>query len=157
MYEGSVDDVTESTPLHLEHDKVSLLALAEQQVINAGIDYIVLRAAGLVGPNRHPSNFFKQGRLLKSPNAAINLVHQMDVVQQIIQCIENGISGVFNSVSRTNVTKHVFYALAAKAENLAPPDFDVATESDVGRKVLGHKLVKALNYNYHYDDLTKWL
>lgn len=159
VYEGIIGDVTESAKLKLDSEKVKLLTEAEQYILNFSNQGIVLRCAGLVGPDRHPGIFFRNKKLLTAPNSYVNLIHQNDVVEQILLMIKSDtISGVFNAVSETHVTKKNYYTAASKAFNVEPPRFDSQTEvEELGRKVLSDKLRNTLSYQYQYDDLVAWL
>lgn len=159
VYEGIIGNVTESAKLKLDSEKVKLLTEAEQYILNFSNQGIVLRCAGLVGPDRHPGIFFRNKKLLTAPNSYVNLVHQNDVVEQILLMIKSdSIKGIFNAVSETHVTKKNYYMAAAKAFNVEPPSFDSQTEvEELGRKVLSDKLRNALSYQYQYDDLVAWL
>ncbi|GAA6203814.1 NAD(P)-binding domain-containing protein [Thalassotalea sp. SU-HH00458] len=159
VYEGIDGDITESAKLNNNIEKVKLLSQAEQHVLDFSNQGVVIRAAGLVGPKRHPAIFFKNNRVLTSPKAYVNLVHQADMVGQILLMIKNdSIQGVFNAVSETHVTKKYFYTVAAKAFNVAPPRFDTQTEvAESRRKVLSDKIRNTLGYQYQYDDLIAWL
>lgn len=158
VYEGIIGDVTESAQLKFSSEKVKLLTEAEQCVLNFSNQGVVLRCAGLVGPNRHPGIFFRNKKLLTAPNSYVNLIHQVDVVEQIILIINSKvISGIFNAVSDMQVTKKHYYSIAAKALNVALPVFDKHSEVELGKKVLSDKLRDALDYYYKYDDLVAWL
>ncbi|WP_206486508.1 NAD(P)H-binding protein [Thalassotalea sp. G2M2-11] len=157
VYDGYVGEVSEALPLKTELEKVAILAEAEQQVVNFSGDSIVLRCAGLVGEDRQPGRFFRQGRVLTQPNAYVNLIHQTDVVQQLMLLISSNVTGIFNAVADMKVTKQQFYTAAAKALNLAPPCFDEQNSEQASKRVVGDKLRQALNYQYHYPDLVQWL
>jgi nucleoside-diphosphate-sugar epimerase len=158
VYEGILGDVTESAKLNKDNEKVKILTKAEQYVLGFSNQGIVIRCAGLVGPNRHPGIFFKNKKLLTAPNAYVNLVHQTDVVEQIILLITKDIvSGVFNIASDMQVTKKHYYSIAAKALNVPLPLFDEHSEVELGKKVLSDKLRDELGYHYQYDDLVTWL
>ncbi|MEW6989058.1 NAD(P)H-binding protein [Colwelliaceae bacterium 6441] len=158
IYDGIIGDVVESSPLKLHSEKVNLLARAEESVLGFSRQSIVLRAAGLVGPERHPGIFFRNKKLLTAPNAYVNLIHQVDVVGQIVALIKaDKVSGVFNAVSDMQVTKKHYYSIAAKALGLPLPVFDRHSEVELGRKVIGDKLRDYLGYQYQYDDLVAWL
>ena len=159
VYEGLSGDIIESTKLNNNIEKVKLLTQAEQHVLDFAKQGVVIRAAGLVGPDRHPGIFFKNKKVLTSPNATVNLVHQADMVGQILLMIKSDtINGVFNAVSKTHVTKKYYYTAAAKAFATDSPCFDTQTQAEVlGRKVLSDKLRAALGYQYQYDDLVAWL
>lgn len=158
VYADNIGDVTEQTQLKLSNEKVKILAEAEQHVINFSRQSTVIRAAGLVGPNRHPGRFFNNNRLLNSPNAYVNLLHQTDLVAQILTFIKDqAATGIFNAVSEMQVTKKHYYSIAAKALNLPIPSFDENSEVELGRKVIGDKLRDRLGFQYQYDDLVTWL
>jgi nucleoside-diphosphate-sugar epimerase len=158
VYEGIIGDVTESAKLNVDIEKVSILTQAEQHVVGFSKQGIVIRAAGLVGPNRHPGVFFRNKKLLTAPNAYVNLVHQIDIVGQILLMIKSEtITGIFNAASDMQVTKKHYYSIAAKALNVSLPLFDEHSEVELGKKVLSNKLRDTLDYHYQYDDLVTWL
>lgn len=156
IYEGISGVVSEQNELCLHNEKVSLINQAEQCVLSYNEHSVVLRCAGLIGPNRHPGNFFSTSRRLQSPNAFVNLVHQYDVVKLLMLLAKSNFGGVFNCVSDMQVSKQYFYQQAAKALNKASPEFE---QNDVenGRLVKGQLLRDVLGYQYKYDDLVAWL
>ncbi|KGJ87922.1 SDR family oxidoreductase [Colwellia psychrerythraea] len=178
VYNGLSGLVDENIKLDLSADKVSLLSQAEQAVLlfnehrygkqsfnesNDGLvnrNGYVLRLSGLVGPNRHPGKFLLNGRMLKSPQAIVNLIHQQDAVG-LIQAIltSNLVGGIFNGVSSTQVTKKQYYQAAATALQLPAPVFeeDEMLSGDEPKIVSGSKTKAVLNYHFVYADLLKWL
>ena len=168
IYNGLSGQVDESMALDLSADKVSLLNQAEQAVLNfneSNDDLVnrngyVLRLSGLVGPSRHPGKFLLNGRMLKSPQAIVNLIHQQDAVGLIQTLIATDlVSGIFNGVSPTQVTKKQYYQAAATALKLPAPAFeeDAMLSGDKPKIVSGTKTQAALNYRFVYADLLKWL
>jgi nucleoside-diphosphate-sugar epimerase len=164
VYNGLSGNTTESTILDLTADKVSVLNQAEQAVLNLSdsdnkVAY-VLRLAGLVGANRHPGKFLLNGRMLKSPEAKVNLIHQQDVIGLIVSLFNNPISpGIFNGVSTTHVSKKEYYQAAANALDMAVPSFETIEDKSVKniRIVNGDKVLSELNYQFVYPDLLAWL
>jgi nucleoside-diphosphate-sugar epimerase len=158
IYEGIIGDVTESAKLKLNSEKVSILSQAEQAVIAFHGQGIILRSAGLVGPQRHPGIFFRNKKLLTSPNSYVNLIHQNDIVALLILLIKKEkVTGIFNAVSEMQVTKKHYYSIAAKALKLPMPIFDEHSEVELGKKIIGDKLRDFINYQYQHDDLVSWL
>lgn len=163
IYGGLLGEITEDAVLDSSQSKVALLQQAEKSVLESGISSISLRVAGLVGPNRSPGNFFKQGRLLKDPQAYVNLVHQTDVVQCIARLIRAPeITGIFNIASTMKISKKSYYHQAALSIGKPAPEF----ESDLGgdnksentsKFVVSDKIRQALSYQFQYDDLLTWL
>ena len=178
IYNGLSGDVEENSILDMTADKVSVLNQAEQAVLsfnhpgrnesrlnalNAEVGNkkaYVLRLSGLVGPKRHPGKFLLNGRLLKSPQAIVNLIHQQDAVgliQALLQRANCG--GIFNGVSSTKVTKKQYYQAAASALQLPTPIFEeIELPAESAPKVVSGKKTQAeLAYEFVYDDLLVWL
>jgi len=178
VYNGLSGVVDENVELDLSADKVAILKDAEQAVLNfnrhsfnKNIDNqsndkqinknaYVLRLAGLVGPNRHPGKFLLNGRMLNSPQAIVNLIHQHDAVGLIHALLMTDLSGgIFNGVSATQVTKKQYYQAAASALNLPMPNFEENDLISVSapKIVSGKKTKEALTYTFSHDDLLTWL
>lgn len=173
VYNGLSGNVVESSALDLTADKVSVLNQAEQAVLSftdKGKKIgSVLRLSGLVGPNRHPGKFLLNGRMLKSPEAKVNLIHQDDAVGLIVallnqqaneqlpqQNAHNG-SGIFNGASDTHVSKKDYYQSAAEALGLAAPNFAYAEPEISPRIVCSDKAKRLLGYQFIQADLLAWL
>ncbi|WP_019026488.1 SDR family oxidoreductase [Colwellia piezophila] len=173
IYNGLSGQVDEDITLDLSADKVSLLNQAEQAVLSfndsrladANDELIkrngyVIRLSGLVGPNRHPGKFLLNGRMLKNPQAIVNLIHQQDAVGLIQAILRSQLcGGIFNGVSSTQVTKKQYYQAAASALKLPTPIFeqnDLISASEP-KVVSGSKVQTKLNYAFVYDDLLNWL
>jgi len=162
VYDGNVGDVTEMTKLNCDIEKVAIIAAAEQAVLSFKQQSIVIRAAGLVGKDRHPGKFFQQQRKLHDPNAYVNLIHQTDLVAQLqllIKSVEH--NGVFNAVSETQLTKKQYYTAAAQALNLPAPVFEEYSEKNVdsiqSKNIIGSKLTTSLPYQFKHGDMLTWL
>lgn len=175
VYNGLSGKVAEDSMLDMSADKVSLLNQAEQAVLGFNSHAqeasslpddlnnkkaYVLRLSGLVGPKRHPGKFLLNGRMLKSPQAIVNLIHQQDAVGLIEALLQSELcGGIFNGVSSTQVTKKQYYQAAAEALQLPTPVFDGSEpvlENDP-KVVSGKKTQAALAYSFVYDDLLTWL
>ncbi len=168
VYNGLSGDIYEADTLDLSADKVSVLSQAEQAVLSFAeqsneafgkVSY-VLRLAGLVGPNRHPGKFLLNGRMLKSPEAKVNLIHQQDVIGLIESLLSESIaSGIFNGVSSTHVSKKEYYQAAANALDIAPPSFELEDDKSAKavRIVNGDKVAIKLGYQFVYANLLAWL
>ncbi len=158
IYDGIIGKATENTPLKRHINKVDILAQAEQEVLAFTGKSVVMRCGGLVGEGRHPGKFFGQNKQLSAPNAYVNLIHQIDVVNQIFAFIESNLcEGIFNAVSEMEVTKKHYYSIAANALNLPQPTFDKDSEVELGKQVIGNKLRDSLPYQYQHNDLVTWL
>jgi len=157
IYGDLIGDVDESTSLNICTDKVALLFAAEQRIKSFNKQSIILRAAGLVGENRHPGAFLRHKRLMSAPNAYVNLVHQQDVVGVIVEILSSkNITGVFNLVSQMQVSKKHFYSIAAGALHIEAPEFDDHSAVELGKQVMSNKVRNRLHYKFQYDDLVTW-
>ncbi|MCP4985958.1 MAG: NAD(P)-binding domain-containing protein [Colwellia sp.] len=177
VYNGLSGNITETSALDFSADKVTVLNQAEKAVLsfsdtpseqvqnlaNKKSSY-VLRLAGLVGPNRHPGKFLLNGRMLKSPEAKVNLIHQQDVIGLTLSILSKSIEcGIFNGVSSTHVSKKEYYQAAAHALSLDPPCFEEVSaaqtdkENREARIIMGDKAETMLGYQFYYADLLNWL
>jgi len=164
VYNGLSGDIVETATLDLSADKVSVINQAEQAVLSFNdsdnkLAY-VLRLAGLVGPNRHPGKFLLNGRMLKSPEAKVNLIHQQDVIGLIVSLLNEPItSGIFNGVSATHASKKEYYQAAANALAIAPPSFELEDGKSIQpvRIVNGAKVAENLGYQFVHANLLAWL
>ncbi len=164
VYNGLSGQVEEDSILDMSADKVFLLNQAEQAVLDFNSHVLdasslhddlnnkkayVLRLSGLVGPKRHPGKFLLNGRMLKSPQAIVNLIHQQDAVGLIEALLQSDTcGGIFNGVSSTQVTKKQYYQAAARALQLPTPIFEeneLPSENDP-KVVSGKKTKAALTY-----------
>lgn len=162
VYEGLAGVVDESADLNLAElsslEKASILAAAEQAVLNFYPQGSVLRLAGLVGPARHPGNFLRANKALKNSSAPVNLIHQQDAVGLILSLLVSASAqGIFNGVSDTHVTKAHYYQVAAKSLGLELPKYAENGEVESTRIVSGEKAKQELDYSFIYPDLLAWL
>ncbi len=172
VYNGLSGTVTEEDALDLTADKVSVLNQAEQAVLTFSGQSNkvgnVLRLSGLVGPNRHPGKFLLNGRMLKSPDAKVNLIHQDDAVGLVLALLKqpmneqiaqrnNKSSGIFNGASDTHVSKKVYYQAAAKALGYPEPNFAQTQSAIKPRVVCADKVKDVLGYQFCRADLLAWL
>jgi nucleoside-diphosphate-sugar epimerase len=158
VYNGIVGDVDESAIIDISQNKPHIINLAEQVALSFNGESIILRLAGLVGPERHPGKFLAAGRTLSEPQAVTNLIHQADaagLLFGLINCEPH--TEIYNGCSNTHIVKIDYYKKAAKTLGLPVPQF-IEKESVNGSKtIIGQKLVQYLNYEFIYDDLLKWL
>lgn len=115
----------------------------------------IVRFGGLIGYSRKPGMFFSTGKLVKNPEANVNLIHRDDCIGIISRIIEQEVWGdVFNCCADTHPTKREFYTHAAKAIGRPAPEFD---HSDArSYKIISNQKVKQLlNYKFIHPDLMK--
>tara|TARA_R110000744_G_scaffold74391_2_gene148601 strand:+ start:2565 stop:3440 length:876 start_codon:yes stop_codon:yes gene_type:complete len=161
IYNGLVGRVDETNELDLTAEKVDSLLAAEQAVKNFSKRVHILRLAGLVGPNRHPGKFLQAKRIFENASAAVNLVHQTDVVNILEKLIHlnsaQSKQNIYNVVSHTDSNRQRYYQVAAQALSLPVPKFAVEQQQNFGKKIIGETLRRELSYDYVHDDLLFWL
>jgi len=133
---------------------ISLLAMENIFTQEHQFSTTVIRYAGLIGPDRHPGNFFSADKLYQGGRVPVNLIHREDCIG-IIEFIiaENLWDETFNACLPDHPTKEVFYTKAAKKLNKKPPSF----QHDEGlnyKIVSADKLVKA-GYQFKYKKLLE--
>ena len=158
VYNGCEGEVTESSELNLAGDKVEIIASAEQALGQFSKQSAVLRLAGLVGPGRHPGRFINSARVLANPIMPVNLIH-LDDVLGLIQTLltARSISGVYNGVSNTHVSKEAFYQASAEAIGKPAPVFNSNQATGTSRIVQGQRAITELGYQYQHNNLLQWL
>ncbi|NJC27528.1 NAD-dependent epimerase/dehydratase family protein [Neolewinella antarctica] len=115
--EGAVD---ESTPVAPNTHSTRAVVAAETFFFPYADRLTVLRFAGLVGPGRHPGNFFGGKNFpLNQSDAPVNLVHQSDAVAALrLALATTAFKGVYNVCAAAHPPKGIFYGAAAGALGL---------------------------------------
>tara|TARA_R110002167_G_scaffold34573_2_gene110407 strand:+ start:61600 stop:62526 length:927 start_codon:yes stop_codon:yes gene_type:complete len=176
IYDGLAGTVDEESLLNMTTAKVQILNAAEQAVLNFSKQEakqeakqgIVIRLAGLVGPERHPGKFILANKTLSNSTAPVNLIHQQDAVGLIEALLQSPFSQtIFNGVSDTHISKQQYYQAAAKAIKVDAPIFaqenciqEKCTQeksNEISRVVRGDKAKQVLSYKFVYPNLLTWL
>ncbi|XPF92703.1 SDR family NAD(P)-dependent oxidoreductase [Colwellia sp. RE-S-Sl-9] len=163
IYNGLTGDVDENAELELSSEKTEIIHQAEQQAMEFQGETIVLRFSGLVGPERHPGKFLKDGRKLSDPNAITNLIHQQDAVGLLLGLINQPYhTAIYNGSSYTHVYKRDYYEKAAQAIGYSKPEFlepdlKKSDSLQLSKKIISSKIRQKLNYTFQHDDLLIWL
>ncbi len=127
--------------------------LAIEQLIQLHPSASIIRFAGLVGPKRHPGRFFTGDKVLKNPDAPINLIHLDDCIGIIKTVIEqNAWNEIFNGCADCHPTKLQFYGKMAQQLGID----HIATANDDGRshKIIdNHKIKTTTAYHFLHPDL----
>jgi len=120
---------------------------------NSFFETMVLRFAGLFGPDRHPGNWFKNGRTIPQPNGFVNMIHQEDCIEIIHKIIDqNCWNTTLNACSNHHPTRKEFYINARKSLGLDAPIFEEGVELKY-KMISSKKLQEVLEYQFIHDDL----
>ena len=115
----------------------------------------IIRFAGLFGPNRHPGNWFRDGRKIPQPDGVVNMIHQEDCINIVHEIIDQSVWGeTFNACSNHHPTRREFYTNAKRSLGLDVPDFE-ETDKPLFKKVSSKKLQEVLGYEFVWDDLLR--
>lgn len=133
-------------------DRRAAILWQAEQIAGTHARPLILRLAGLVGPQRHPASFTRRG-VMAGPEQPVNLVHSVDVCRWLVQYITQPTAGfptVVNLVSPLQCTKAEFYLAACRQAGINPPQFVAATETD--RRVDGSLSQQLQEFYYQYHD-----
>ncbi|WP_261815486.1 NAD(P)H-binding protein [Vibrio gallicus] len=127
--------------------KSKALLKAEQQVINSGLDYVVIRCSGLVNQQRHPSRFVQRLKSV-SRKAPANMLHQQDAIGLISFAIDKLSRQIINASTPNTCSKAEFYqaALNAVQSSVILPEI-----VDTPDKHIDSQLSQKLGYRYHFQ------
>ena len=119
-------------------EKKILVVLEKLFLQHSGFETTVIRFSGLIGRDRNPGKFFKEGRVVKNGMAPINLIHLDDcilIIQKICMTTFNG--EIFNAAADTHPTKKDFYTAASNANKLVPATF--LSNEDYNYKIISNE------------------
>ncbi|MGJ8663971.1 MAG: NAD(P)-binding domain-containing protein [Marinicella sp.] len=140
----------ESLRLNLSHPLLKI-----ENIIKTHLSASIIRFAGLIGPKRHPGYFFNNGKLLKNPDAPVNLIHLDDCIGLINAVIDNDAWGqTFNGCADTHPSKIEYYSAMSKQINQVTPTIETNGEGDF-KLVDNTKAKSVLNYKFIHPDLIK--
>ena len=141
-----------------EEDAILEIPLTEIENLlreNTFFETTIIRFSGLFGGERHPANWFKNGRKIPQPNGFVNMIHQEDCIEIIHEVItQNCWNEIFNACSNHHPTRREFYTIAKLSKGIELPQFE---ENEVYEwKIISSKKVqRVLGYEFVHDDLLK--
>ena len=152
VYPNSNSIITEE---HLIH-KTPLSEIEMLFKTNTNFKSTILRFGGLIGYDRKPGNFFKNGKIINYPDAFVNLIHRDDCIQIIKEIIAKNIwDKTLNACADTHPKKRDFYAKEFKKEGRNNPTFNELASNEY--KIINSDQLKSiLNYNFIYSDLMHY-
>lgn len=114
----------------------------------------IIRLAGLVGPERHPGQFFKRG-IINNGHCPLNLLHLNDAIGVICAVIKLKIQNeVINACADNHPRKADFYQQMV-AQLGRPALQETHTKNSSGKIINNSKSKQWLKYHYQYPDV--WL
>jgi nucleoside-diphosphate-sugar epimerase len=120
---------------------------------NTFFETTIIRFAGLFGGQRHPANWFKDGRKIPQPKGFVNMIHREDCIQIIQEIIaQNCWNTILNACSNHHPTRREFYTIAKLTKGLKAPEFEEDNEYQ-WKIISSNKLQYLLDYTFIHDDL----
>ena len=152
VYPNSNSIITEENLIH----KTPLYEIEMLFKTNTNFKSTILRFGGLIGYDRKPGNFFKNGKIINYPDAFVNLIHRDDCIQIIKEIIAKNIwSKTLNACTDTHPKKRDFYTKEFRKEGRNNPIFNELASNEY-KIINSDQLKKILNYNFIYSDLMKY-
>lgn len=122
---------------------------------NTHFETTIIRFSGLFGGERHPANWFQNGRKIPQPNGFVNMIHLEDCIAIIEEIIaQNCFGETFNVCSNHHPTRKDFYVNARKSKGFEPPIFE-ENEELKWKIISSEKLQKVLKYQFIHDNLLE--
>lgn len=123
---------------------------------NTFFETTIIRFSGLFGGERHPANWFKNGRKIPQPKGFVNMIHREDCIEIIHEVVaQNCWNEVFNACSNHHPTRREFYTIAKLSKDFEVPEFE-DNEVYEWKIISSKKLQKVLGYTFIYDDLLSF-
>ncbi|MGR5141245.1 SDR family oxidoreductase [Photobacterium sp. DNB23_23_1] len=149
--EGVVEEVTEPCPNTLSgkaHLEIEQYLLAEW-----GREVVVLRLAGLIGPNRHPVRFLSGRQGIENGQDRVNLIHLDDCIAAISQLVHQwSPHQVLHLASSQHPTREEYYSKMAQLAGLPLPVFTASLDRN-SKVINAEKTCQWLSIELAHDSL----
>lgn len=150
VYPRSNKIMTEDAEVINNHPLVEIENLFRE---NTFFETTIIRFAGLFGGERHPANWFKNGKPIPQPNGFVNMIHRKDCINIIHEIInQNCWNETFNACANHHPSRREFYINARVSKGFELPVFK--NEAVYEWKIISSdKVQRVLEYSFIYDDL----
>ncbi|WP_159948136.1 NAD(P)-binding domain-containing protein [Polaribacter septentrionalilitoris] len=144
--------MTEEDEVVPNHPLVAIENLFKE---NTFFETTIIRFAGLFGGERHPANWFKNGKPIPQPNGFVNMIHQEDCIEIIHEIInQNCWNQTFNACANHHPTRRDFYINARESKGFEAPIFK--NEEVYQWKIISSEKVQSfLGYVFTHNDLLR--
>lgn len=152
VYPRSNKIMTEDAEVINNHPLVEIENLFRE---NTFFETTIIRFAGLFGGERHPANWFKNGKPIPQPNGFVNMIHRKDCINIIHEIInQNCWNETFNACANHHPSRREFYINARVSKGFELPVFK--NEAVYEWKIISSdKVQRVLEYSFIYDDLLR--
>lgn len=153
VYGEAEGEITELTVPEPATESGRAHVALEQQLRQVwGDDLVVLRLAGLIGPQRHPVKFLAGRQGIANGGAPVNLVHQDDVISAVMAMLERWPAmKTLHLSAPQHPSREMYYREMARLAGLAMPEFQPGGEQ--GKWINASATVEALGLQWCHADL----
>ncbi|MCM0147219.1 NAD-dependent epimerase/dehydratase family protein [Photobacterium galatheae] len=117
-----------------------------------GPDLVVLRLAGLIGPQRHPVKYLAGGKGVANGSAPVNLVHLDDVMAAVAAMLKHWPTMTTLHLSAPqHPSREQYYCEMARLAGLPVPEF--LQEGENGKWINADRTARELGLNWRHGDL----
>jgi len=152
VYPRSNKVMTEDAEVINNHPLVEIENLFRE---NTFFETTIIRFAGLFGGERHPANWFKNGKPIPQPNGFVNMIHREDCINIIHEIInQNCWNETFNACANHHPSRREFYINARESKGFELPIFK--HEAVYEWKIISSdKVQRVLEYTFIHDNLLR--
>lgn len=138
--------IDETAPIDLTKPRVQ-----GEEFLRTNCGAIILRVAGIYGPDRNPLDWIRTGRVGPS-RKYVNLIHVEDLASICLFALEHGIAGdVYNiSDGQPRIWEDICRTAEQRWQVQSP---QTATTQDTGKRISNAKLTQKLSYSICHPDL----
>ena len=141
--------IDESAPIDLSKPRVQ-----GEEYLREHHGAIVLRVAGIYGPERNPLDWIKSGRVGPS-RKYVNLIHVEDLAAICLAAIEKGKPGEAYNVS--DGQPHTWHEVCVTAKQRWSVAAAIEEDRSTGKRISNAKLRSELDYRFRHSDLFEAL
>ena len=142
--------ITEQTPLRLHLPRVQ-----GEEYLRTTLGAVIIRFAGLYGPNRNVLDWIRRGKIQNTPKW-VNLLHVEDAANICLQALERAEDGAtYLATDGCPRTWEEICTFASLKWGISVPP--LTPLKNIGKKVSIHKLLTELRYTVRFPDLYQVL
>ena len=154
VYPSNNNEVTEDDADYTATSRSGIVLLETEDIWRnrAAFDHMIVRFAGLFGPERNPGRFLS-GRNTNGGENPVNMIHLDDCIGIIGRLLQQtNWNDTFNACSPHHPTRKAFYQQASEHMGIASPVFE-DPQVTPHKVVNAEKLISTLSYQFIRDNL----